>query len=405
MKYFLFALLSTNCLKSQYLWQVTSDTIIKWYYHDGDEFNGNTVDLDKWLPTYSWTEVNYSFDYLMTPKRLEFENGICKFTCYRDTGLYQVPEWQLDSAFRVKYKSSLVDGNKFRYYYSAGNVRSKQSYRKGYFEIRFKTTDSYGMWPAFWLYGKDKDEIDFFELKGERSKDIHVDVHCLKGCDNGYRGGGFFPRTFGGWIKTTANLNEDYNIVAGEWQDDYVKWYLNGEGIAYYKGEFATPKMHLLIGTGPAKDGLGFEPGINSTSYFPNSLDVDYVRIWYKDEKDAEEILGKKQKLFDYYKTEKSGDAKLKKKIRFMYNKKAFRNDALTISVLPASNKKLIISSTGKNIDFNLSIFEPSGKEILSRNITSAFEELDLSTLTKEKNIKIKLLARGKVIEQELSSN
>jgi beta-glucanase (GH16 family) len=396
---FLFA---AGAVRAQVMWQIKKDTIIKWYYYDGDEFNGPEIDRAKWRTSYSYTEVNYPLDFYMTPKRILFENGICKFTCDRDTGLYQVPGWQLDSAFKKQYQKSLVDGDKFKYFFSSGVIRSNRPYGKGYFEIRFKHDDSYGMWPAFWLFGKQKDEIDFFELKGERNKDLHVDVHCPKGCDHGYRGGSLFPKTFGGWIKTTENLKDGFNIVSGEWQDGYVKWYLNGEGIAYFKGDFATEKMHLIIGTGPGKDGEPFSPGVNKTSYFPNSLDVDYVRIWYKTETDTGIVLGKKHEKFNFYNADDGKPAKLKRKIRYMYNKKELKSNLLTVSVMPSPNKKVIITSHGENINYKITFYDMVNKEILSRNIIDNFEEVDFSSVKDQTVIKLKLEFDQRKIEESI---
>ncbi len=384
------------------MFQFKSDTVVKWTYIDGDEFNGSSVDLEKWIPSYSYAQINYRFDYIMLPKRIEFENGIAKFMCYRDTGYGGVPDWQLDSAFKKEYKSKLTPDNKFKYIYSCGNVWSKKQFGKGYFEMRFRTTDSYGMWPAFWLYGNNqKDEIDFFELKGERKRSIHVATHCPEGCDKKYKNSGLFPKGFSGWIKTSEALNEQYNVLAGEWQDGYVKWYLNGVGIAYFEGDFASQQMNLIIGTGPAKDHYGFEPGINKTSYFPNSLDVDYVRVWYTGESaKAKNSNSNKTTTYAYLKTDKSEEADLKKKIRYMYSKKAFKNDVVTVSILPSSNKKITVTSLGKEVNYTISFVDTNGKEVLKSNINSSLKEFDMSALTGSDQIKIRINVGTRSVEE-----
>jgi beta-glucanase (GH16 family) len=390
-------------LDGQVMWQIKKDTIVKWYYFDGDEFNGSSVDQEKWIPAYSYSKVNYRFDYLMTPKRLEYGNGICKFTCYQDTGLAEIAGWQLDSNFRKEYGPSIVDGNKFRYLYTCGNVWSKGQYGKGYFEMRFKTTDCYGMWPAFWLYGNNqKDEIDFFELKGEREKSIHVATHCPSGCDNNYKHS-LFPKPFSGWIKANADLTKDYNVISGEWQDGYVKWYLNGEGIAYFDGDFASQQMSLIIGTGPAKKGFGFAPGINETSYFPNSLDVDYVRVWYKEGTPKGEIKGNKETSFDYLKTETKKDASPRKKIGYMFSKKAFKGEDLTVSVLPASGKNIIVTALGKDINYTITVITPAGKEILSQSVTTSYSKFDLSQLATHPQVKVRIKTPFGEVEDTIS--
>jgi beta-glucanase (GH16 family) len=51
----------------------------------------------------------------------------------------------------------------------------------GYFEISAKLPDGPGVWPAFWLIGKDKSqgtsEIDVFEYYGVRNNKLHITEH------------------------------------------------------------------------------------------------------------------------------------------------------------------------------------------------------------------------------------
>ena len=401
-KLFIFGFLLSSLLNAQVMWQIKKDTVIKWYYYDGDEFNGPTYDAEKWTPAFSWTNLNYDLNTLMTPERMVFDSGLCHFMCYRDTGVHPLPEWILDSSFTKKFREDIVDKNKFKYYYTAGNVWSKGKYSRGYFEIRFKANNEFGMWPTFWLFGDDKDEIDIFELKGERIKDIHVDMHCLKGCDSGYRGGSFFPRSFGGWVGSTQALNKGYNIISGEWQNGYVKYYLNGQGIAIFNGDIGSEKMSIVIGTTPAKDGSGFSPGVNKSTIFPNSYDVDYVRVWYKDNRSKLEVLGKTHTNFDYVKDEVEKKSFLKKKVNFMYSKKAFKNDLVTISVLPKKNKKLIVTSLGKSVDYHITFYDETGKEILTKNVIEQINEFEFSKLVKGNVIKIKIQGAGKTLEETL---
>jgi hypothetical protein len=82
------------------------------------------------------------------------------------------------------------------------------------------------------------EEIDFFELKGERDNQIHLDVHCPKGCED-FRGGFLnLKKNWGAWIKNNQSLADGWNIISGEWQPNYVKFFLNGQPIGYFEGEF-----------------------------------------------------------------------------------------------------------------------------------------------------------------------
>ncbi len=372
-----FLLLIPVQVQSQFMFQFKKDTIVKWHYFDGDEFNDTLPDTLKWIPALSYTDMNYDVKALMLKKRLVLENGVCKFMAHRDTGIYTVPGWQLHKDFEKQNKIQLINTNQVQYQYTLGTVWSRQQYGKGYFEIRFKSTSSLGMWPAFWLFGNNnKDEIDFFELKGEKENAIHLDVHCPEGCEN-YKGNNFFRRRFGGWISTTEKLTNGFNVLAGEWQDGYVKWYLNGLGIGYFKGDFASQTMSLICGMGMTFDGLAFAPGVNESTVFPNHFDVDYIRIWKKEKVDPVKVAGKQHRLFNYSEG-KDGMAQARKKISYMYNKKIFREELFTISILPAKNRKLIISLLGSNKNVKICLSDTSGAILLQQNIQQQFTTIDV---------------------------
>jgi len=401
MKLIIVSFLFVSVVKAQFMWQFKKDTVIKWNYFDGDEFNAKSIDKQKWRTSFSWTEMNFDMKYKMTSDRIVLDSGICHFICNRDTGLYEIPGWLLDSTFKKKYGSQILEGNKMQYFFTAGDILSKQKYERGYFELRFKTTGAYGMYPGYWLYGSNGDEIDFFELKGERSKEIHIDIHCKGNCDKRYKGKGILPHSFGEWIKVTEPLNNGYNVLAGEWGDGYVNWYLNGNGIAFYKGNFGSDKMDIILGTGPAQDGKPFAPGVNERTKFPNSFDVDYIRVWYKANQTITPIKKETKADFDYYKDVNEGNAKIKRKINYLYNKKDFDNDLLTISVLPKRGKKVIVSSLGKEVSYTITFIDDQDKVIRIENVTSKFNEFDFSSLTNEE-LGVQLKVFDKIVSEKI---
>lgn len=384
------------------MWQFKKDTVVKWYYYDGDEFNDASIDRDKWHTAFSWTEINYDMKFRMTPERLVLQDGICKFMCYRDTGLYQVPDWHLDSAFKKKYAAELVNGNRFPYYFTAGDVWSKGKYERGYFELRFKNTNAYGMYPGFWLFGDNGDEIDFFELKGEREKEIHVDVHCKNQCDRNYKGFGLFRRNFGEWVRVTAPLCDSYNVLAGEWGDSYVHWYLNGEGIASFKGQFGSQYMDLILGTGVAQDGKPFEPGIRARTVFPNSLDVDYVRVWYKEPKPKGAIKGKQHDTFDYCKDSAAQPAILKRKIRYLYDSETFDADLATVSLLPKKQHKVVVSILGRSKGYQIEFRDAGNRLLNSATVTDSFAEFDFAQHSNLQEVSYTLRVADKRVQGKL---
>jgi hypothetical protein len=143
---------------------------------------------------------------------------------------------------------------------------------------------------------------------------------------------------------------------------------------------------------------------VNESSYFPNSLDVDYVRVWYKEgTSKSREVLGKKQSDFSYLKLENNKEAAPKKRIKYMYDKKAFKDDLLTVSVLPSPGKKLIVTSLGKDVNYTFTVLNPAGKELLKKEITTSFSEFDLSQVATHQDVKVKIKTSCREIEETIS--
>lgn len=306
---------------SQYLWEIYPDSVVKWDYYAGDEFDRQEIDRGKWLTCLPWSRSVISQDIHYLDTNTYIRNGYACFDLKKQQAYYGLSEGELNSEQVQKNKVLLRNGNQYRFEYSGGLLWSKQQYQYGYFEIKFKAEAGRGVWPAFWLYGGNpNNEIDFFELKGEKQKALHVDVHCPEGCSNYITGWFGYRKAFGHWIKTKEPVCGTDNIVSGEWAPDHISWYLNGELIASIKQGINLP-MNLTFGTGAGKDKGPFGPGPDNSTKFPNTFMVDYVRVYTKSS----------------YTTAHSDRAKLA---------------PVTLSVIPLSEKLLSVRVLGmKNAD------------------------------------------------------
>jgi beta-glucanase (GH16 family) len=192
---------------------------------------------------------------------------------------FPISKDEIDTAKFKRQNIVLREPNLYPFKFTGGLLWSNRQFQYGYFEIKFKAPPGKGTWPAFWLYGAHpNNEIDWFELKGEKPKELHVEIHCPDGCSN-FREFLTYRKGWGHWIKTDGILNESYSILSGEWRPDAIRWYLNGELIATSKNPFRLA-MNLIVGTGIAKDGEPFKPGPDAKTPFPNYFDVDYVRVY-----------------------------------------------------------------------------------------------------------------------------
>jgi len=155
----------------------------------------------------------------------------------------------------------------------------------GRVEARIKMPEGQGIWPAFWMLGKNifegttwpaTGEIDILEMVGggENNRILHGTAHWEEG-GHQYQGGS---------VTHSEKLSQDFHTYAIEWDDQQIRWFFDGE--QYYSlsiqssamSEFDAPFFILLnIAVG------GDWPGSpDSTTEFPQTMKVDYVRVYQK---------------------------------------------------------------------------------------------------------------------------
>ena len=166
--------------------------------------------------------------------------------------------------------------------YTSASITTDQQFTCTYgkIEANIKVPIGQGMWPAFWMLGQNIwqigwpkcGEIDIMEHINSDSV-IHGTMHWD---NNGHQ-------SFGGTKKCDASQFHVYSI---EWDNTMIKWFVDGvkykEGYTYNNinntEEFHKPFyliLNLAIG--------GNWPGSpNAQTSFPDSMLVDYVRVYQK---------------------------------------------------------------------------------------------------------------------------
>ncbi len=176
------------------------------------------------------------------------------------------------------------------YDYATGAIRSIDRFeqRYGKFEIRCRLPQQPGWWVAYWLFshgvgnvdgsGEDGTEIDIFEGFGWTDKMQHA-LHW-----DGY---GDAHQSIGHDVKW-ENLREGFHTFSLEWYENIYLFYVDGietwrtdaGGVskvpAYVKvtGELSTESWAI-------NDWWSNDP---ETATYPDSLIVDYVRVYELDE-------------------------------------------------------------------------------------------------------------------------
>jgi beta-glucanase (GH16 family) len=156
----------------------------------------------------------------------------------------------------------------------------------GRVEARIKVPVGEGVWPAFWLLGSNISEmgwpacgeIDVMENIGREPSTVHGTIH-----GPGYSGGNGIGMPFN--LSGDKRFADDFHVFALEVEPEIIRWYV--DDVLY---ETRTP-ADLPKGTKWVYDhpffiilnlaiGGNWPGGPDATTKFPQSMLVDYVRVY-----------------------------------------------------------------------------------------------------------------------------
>jgi beta-glucanase (GH16 family) len=222
-----------------------------------DEFNNSNVDLSKWkyeTGASGWGN-NELENYTTSSENSRIENG----------------------NLLIIATKKIVNGTS-NYYSARMKTQGLASFEYGKIEARIKLPEGQGIWPAFWMLGDNITqvgwpkcgEIDIMEHINNNSQ-INGTMHWD---NNGHV-------SAGGTAVCDVTQYHVYSIV---WDKNTIRWYRDDYN--YYTGyiinnvnstdEFHQPFfiiLNLAVG--------GNWPGYpDSTTQFPDTMYVDYVRVY-----------------------------------------------------------------------------------------------------------------------------
>jgi len=255
-----------------------------WVVTFEDDFNGPNLDRSKWFTRYIYN--NGKSDHFNDEKQRFRDNGNHVFK---------------DGILNLVAMKPTAKGN-----YPSGMIRSRQTFRYGYFEARIKIPPGKGLWPGFWLnsdYDKNgklswPPEIDIMEYvenhTSEKLNYVHSNVALSKPNKQGgewlYRDPDFNEKFH--FYNAPEDITNDWHVYGMLWDtDDTVTVFFDGKKLwqrkyrwVYKDGEEAGP-AHILaqLSVGGKWAGAG---GIDDDA-FPASLQVDYIRVCRRGTEDA----------------------------------------------------------------------------------------------------------------------
>lgn len=163
-------------------------------------------------------------------------------------------------------------------------TRGKANWRYGRIEIRARLPKGRGVWPSIWMLPADEGygdwpmsgEIDILEFAGHTPDSIYTGLHT--DAYNQFLGN---RKVKGHLVKMNW---QDFHIYAIEWLENHIHFKIDGKTVySYLKNndlpeEWPFDQPFYLILSLAVGGTWGGQEGIDD-SIFPQSLEVDYIRV------------------------------------------------------------------------------------------------------------------------------
>ncbi|WP_425420424.1 family 16 glycosylhydrolase [Phaeodactylibacter xiamenensis] len=229
-----------------------------------DEFDGTALDTNNWSydlgdgcpDLCGWGNNEWQF-YTDAPENIKVENGLLVITGREDS-----------TAFSDFTSAKIIS-------------QGKADFRYGRFEARMRLPQGQGVWPAFWMlptesvYGiwPRSGEMDIMEMIGTNPGQLVGTVHT--GMPYDYESGYYD-------LPAGQILADNFHVYAMEWEPDSITWFI--DGIQYHQltpddiGPWAPfqEDFYLIINLALG----GNWPGDVDPAVLPQTLEVDYVRVY-----------------------------------------------------------------------------------------------------------------------------
>lgn len=145
----------------------------------------------------------------------------------------------------------------------------KYSFCYGRIEARMSLPTGTGLLPAFWLMPYNGDtEIDVAEMIGNEPGMIYGVNHY-----------NLYTSPSKTLNKIEIDDAEQFHVYAAEWEEDQIRWYVDGQLYHSTKKGIPQEDMYIIFTLAVGGDWPGFP---DSTTVFPCSMAIDYVRVYTK---------------------------------------------------------------------------------------------------------------------------
>ena len=249
-----------------------------------EEFDGSELDTTKWVDRYlsSWSTT---FEETQGRK---MKDGIMSLQINEETKPW-CPEFDgatVISGFTTGQRNGLHNWNRNNIVRNPEDTQLTHINQYGYYEMRMKGQSGSARHSAWWLLGfedvpEESAEIDIFEVLGRNDKTVPPAVHEWN--DSNVFNGRPVAKTF-----ANKDFNNEYHVYGFDWQQgtgagnypDKIIFYVDGEKYTEVNVNIKYPMIQLI--SLYEKRQQGAWTGNWEWMPYPNTMDIDYVRVYKK---------------------------------------------------------------------------------------------------------------------------
>lgn len=164
-------------------------------------------------------------------------------------------------------------GDPMNYASGAVTTRNKFTFTFGVAEARIRVPRGRGLYPQFWMLPNNKrspPEIDILQVLGHDTSTARFNYLWMD--DNG------IPHAQP--MTAKADFAGSYHTFTVQWLPDSITYYIDGVVAGTYRGDFVLrDPAYLILNLAVGGSTAGSPDG---STQFPQSMDVEYVRVWQK---------------------------------------------------------------------------------------------------------------------------
>lgn len=289
----------TPCNECEYgAWELVFD----------DEFDG-PINTNKWYTCIDgWKRWHGDELQYYLNENIIVENGILNLQARHEPGDYPY----------IIFENGVAYHTQEHFEYTSGMLQTKTQFKYGLFEIKCRIPSGQGFWPAFWFFGNEG-EIDVFEFNGSEPDTHHITIHSWP-MDGEHQ---YCPSS---WINNSS-FSDDFHVFSLEWDEyrlvfrvdgivkriDYKYMDTNTHFVedcshhsmqAYFQNSlFPEHAQSLFINLAISSNNSStYGQAPNAQTPFPSSLEVDYVRVYKRNNPNTDtSICSFNDKESDYF--------------------------------------------------------------------------------------------------------